>query len=258
MNLQRRDSLRRQSDSLYQGRDETVGSGNGGRVADACRWYRFFRHREPLQTDAYPTIFRPVCRAAIRRHGVLFTVESHRDLRLLQTALFEILHNRQCPAPRQLAIGQAIALIVGVTVQDNVIDCRVSLQVVDNDLQVDPGQRIQLGAAAGETDLALSDLLKVFRQEPGGTGLVITIGLAEPYREQAYFGDITLAGVMPYQGAAPLNQASKQIGGLGLGAVEKHLSTANTHRTQVNIPTARLPGAAAASNLAEPSLNIEL
>ncbi|MNN45212.1 hypothetical protein D3C81_1595350 [compost metagenome] len=59
-------------------------------------------------------------------------METQGDLRFLDTVGLEEIHDRQCPASRQVPIGQAVAAVVGVAIEFDVIDRRIGLHVLQH------------------------------------------------------------------------------------------------------------------------------
>src|SRR3990167_9777558 len=74
------------------------------------------------QRHGYPAVLGAIGFTVIRRQRVTLAMKAQGNLLSRPTIGFQILHHRQGAAPRQVAIGQAIAAVVGMPVELDAID----------------------------------------------------------------------------------------------------------------------------------------
>ncbi|MNL26227.1 hypothetical protein D3C87_1477440 [compost metagenome] len=168
-------------------------------------------------------------------------MEAHGDLRFQNPVGLEEFHYGQGTTPRQVAIGQAVAAVVGMAVELNVVNRRISLHVLQHHLQLGFCRRIQIYTAAREADFRLFNLIEILRQQLGHTALIIGERLVEPDRQQAHFRDPAIPRRLPHHRAATVNQTADQPSGLHLRTVEQYVAAADPHRAQIDVTTPRLP-----------------
>ncbi|MNF61831.1 hypothetical protein D3C84_434950 [compost metagenome] len=170
-------------------------------------------------------------------------METHDHLRLGKAVGLEVIEHGQGTAARQVTVGQAVAAIVGMPVDLDVVHTRIGLDEVQNDLQPGPRHLVQLAATAREADLGPLDLVEIHRQQLGRAGQVILVGLLEPHRQQAHLQGIApLQGAVAHHRAAALQQAGEQAPGLLLGTIEGHIAARDADHPQIDIAAPRLPG----------------
>ncbi|MNP16233.1 hypothetical protein D3C76_1086210 [compost metagenome] len=193
--------------------------------------------------NIYPAIARAVGGRVVGGQWIALTVETNADLIFSNTMRLEVLHHRQRPASGQITIGQAIATVVGVTIKLDAIDRRIGLEKFQDHVQTRLGIGVQFNPAPREIDPCLAHLVVVHWQQLRGADLIIAIGLAEFYRQQAHFHRSPgFAGIVANHRTAAVEQTIDQTTGLPLGAGKQHAATRHAHRAQVDIATAWLPG----------------
>ena len=94
----------------------------------------------------------------------------------------------------------------------------------------------------GKPICGLFDLLEILRQQLRHAALIVVEGLAELDRQQTHFRHPAIARVMSNDRTAAIHQATDQAPGLNLRTVEQHIAAADSHRTEVDVATPRLPG----------------
>src|SRR3990167_2964986 len=143
---------------------------------------------------------------------------------------------------RDRSIDQAIAAVVGMAIELNAIDAWVGLEKAEDDIELGPGHWFEVHPAPRKAHLAATHLVEVHRQQFGGAGEVVVIGLVESGRQQTHLdGFAALGGAVAQQWAAAFEQAGQQACALLLGAVEQHLGGANADRAQIDIAAPGLP-----------------
>ncbi|MNE57431.1 hypothetical protein D3C76_1232510 [compost metagenome] len=103
-----------------------------------------------------------------------------------------------------------------MTVELDVIDRRISLHVLQHDLQLGFRGTVELDPAAREADLGLFHLLEVLRQQFGHAALIIGKRPGEPDRQQAHFRHPAISRGMANHRAATVHQTADQASGLHL------------------------------------------
>src|SRR5690606_41639652 len=74
-----------------------------------------------------------------------------------------------------------------MTVDLEAVDGRIGPDEVENDVELGLGHWIEVDAATGKAYLRQTNLVEVDRQQRGGAGLVIIVGLVKLHRPQPYF-----------------------------------------------------------------------
>src|SRR5690606_38741277 len=95
----------------------------------------------------------------------------------------------------------------------------------------------------GKTDLRLTNLIEVDRQQLGRAGAVILVGLAEARRQQAHLERLpAMQRAVAHHRAASLEQAAEQAPGLQVRTVEGNLAATDRHHPRVAVAAWGPPG----------------
>ncbi len=192
--------------------------------------------------DVHTAIARAVGIIGVRHQRVTLAMEAQRDLFFRNTLGLQVVHHCKGTAPGQVTVGQAVAAVIRVAIELDMIDRRIGFQVSHDSLQTHFGLGIKIDTAAWKADFALLDLIVIHRQQLADALLIIPKRLVEPDRQQAHLiGAPRVARVVTDNRAAPFHQAADQPPGLDLRTAERKFAIAHAHRAQIDVATPGLP-----------------